>query len=242
MGYTTEFSGHITIDPPLSDKERDYLTRFSDSRRMDRARGPYFIEGSGYAGQGRDPDIRDNNIPPPCQPGLWCQWVPSDDGSRLEWNGAEKFYAAPEWMSYLRSHFIATGAAKILDPQHQGFWTPHRMSGEIMAVGEDAGGDTWKLIVNDEGVFTQEGSWTPEARTRVFGDEDAKDDNYVGSDEALAFIVANPTAMTFGPLEKIDNFNQPDMEARILAQKDLQALEKTVPSRPVRTPGSGPRV
>lgn len=231
MGYTTEISGHIAIDPPLSREERLYLTQFSGSRRMDRARGPYFVHGSGYAGQGPDADIRDHNNPPECQPGLWCQWAPSTDGAILKWNGAEKFYNGPEWMAYLRSHFITLGAAKILDPEHQGFWTPHRMSGEIIAVGEEPGSDVWMLVVNDDGVFTRPGSWTPDAQAILFGHDDDRKSDYVGPAKALKFILANPAAVTFGPPHAIDDFKLPGMKARILARNGLGGNDFQSPPR-----------
>ena len=40
------------------------LRKFAASRRMDRTRGPYFVDGSGPFGQGHDGDIRDFNKPP----------------------------------------------------------------------------------------------------------------------------------------------------------------------------------
>ena len=79
MGYTTEFEGKIENDPPLSEREIEYLKKFAGTRRMDRAEGPYFVEGTGPHGQGRDKGIRDYNRPPEGQPGLWCQWVPTED-------------------------------------------------------------------------------------------------------------------------------------------------------------------
>jgi hypothetical protein len=58
MGYTTEFDGSVIISPPLNAHEIAYLRKFAASRRMDRARGPYFVDGSGPFGQGHDDDIR----------------------------------------------------------------------------------------------------------------------------------------------------------------------------------------
>ena len=80
MGYTTTFSGGIVIDPPLNKAEIDYLNKFSETRRMNRTSGPYFIDGSGDFGQGCDKDIIDYNKPDASQPGLWCQWVPTKNG------------------------------------------------------------------------------------------------------------------------------------------------------------------
>ena len=64
MGYITEFEGSVGISPPLNAHEIAYLRKFAASRRMDRARGPYFVDGSGPFGQGLDDDIRDFNKPP----------------------------------------------------------------------------------------------------------------------------------------------------------------------------------
>lgn len=41
-----------------------------------------------------------------CQPSLWCQWVITEDGTGLEWNGYEKFYEYEHWLKYLIKHFF----------------------------------------------------------------------------------------------------------------------------------------
>jgi hypothetical protein len=110
MGYTTEFDGSVGILPPLNGHEIAYLRKFGASRRMGRARGLYFADGSGTAGQGSDDDIRDINEPPAGQPGLWCKWQPTADGTAIEWNGEEKFYASEKWMTYLIETFLKPGA------------------------------------------------------------------------------------------------------------------------------------
>ncbi len=105
-----------------------YLKQFSRTRRMkrdaDRAaalldpireaaglpigkEAAYFVGGQGLAGQARDESILDYNKPPRGQPGLWCQWVPSADGTAIEWDGGEKFYEYTEWLQYLIKHFLA---------------------------------------------------------------------------------------------------------------------------------------
>lgn len=153
MGYTTDFSGHINIEPPLNDAEIEFLTKFNQTRRMDRERGPYFVHGSGAYGEGEDPDIRNFNRPPAGQPGLWCQWVPTEDGEAIEWDGNEKFYDADQWMRYLIDHFLKPGALAAQDlPFLQ---ANHVCNGVIKAQGEDID-DRWKLIVKDN-VVTVEG-------------------------------------------------------------------------------------
>ena len=148
MGYTTEFEGSIRVEPPLSAEEVSYLVKFSDTRRMNRRNGPYYVEDDAWNSK----DIINSNSPPDGQPGLWCQWIPTEDGEAIEWNGSEKFYDSAQWMKYLIEHFIGSEpkARKELD-----FLTGHVCNGEIRAQGEDPN-DRWKLIVKDNKVFKAE--------------------------------------------------------------------------------------
>lgn len=155
MGYSTTFDGFISIDPPLNQAEIDFLNKFSDTRRMHREKGPYFVDGTGDYGQGNDPDILNFNGPPPGQPGLWCQWVPSADGSAIEWNGAEKFYHSESWMQYLIDHFLRPGA--LAAAQLPFLQANHVCNGEIFACGEDPD-DRWKLVVTNNDVSTKSGT------------------------------------------------------------------------------------
>lgn len=159
MGYTTTFTGQIEIDPPLILEEVAYLERFSETRRMDRDRGPYYVGGSGGS------DIREHNSPDPSQPGLWCKWIPTDMGRALEWSGAEKFYASEEWMRYLIDHFLRPNAIAA-DPDSWDDWPngwdsfgqyftfDHHLNGTIDAQGDDPE-DRWKLVVEDNEVFSR---------------------------------------------------------------------------------------
>lgn len=154
MGYTTEFEGVIKVDPPLSQEEMYYLTMFSDTRRMKRNSGPYFVGGEGY-GEG---DVIDSNSPPIGQPGLWCQWIPTDDGTGIEWDGGEKFYNAAEWMQYLIDHFFgANPIAKQVDADAADFLQSHIFSGVIEAYGEERD-DVWRICIeNGYQVVVEEG-------------------------------------------------------------------------------------
>ena len=40
------------------------------------------------------------------QPGLWCQWVPNEDGTAIEWDQGEKFYEYVAWLRYLVVNFL----------------------------------------------------------------------------------------------------------------------------------------
>lgn len=58
------------------------------------------------------------------QPGLWCQWEPSEDGTAIRWDEGEKFYHYIEWIKYLIAHFI--------EP-----WG-YSLNGEVNWAGEDS--------------------------------------------------------------------------------------------------------
>ena len=151
MGYTTDFSGSVAVVPALNAEEIAYLKKFAQSRRVQSTQGPYFVDRSGDFGQGPE-GVTDCNSPPDGQPGLWCQWVPTDDGSAIEWDGGEKFYNAPEWMKYIIEHFIGPSPkAKVALPFLQG----HTCNGEIEAQGEESD-DKWLLIVKDNIVSIAE--------------------------------------------------------------------------------------
>lgn len=170
MGYSTDFSGFVTIDPPLNDVEVGYLTKFSDTRRMNRERGPYFVDGPGFAGQDRTPDIIDYNTPPAGQPGLWCQWIPAGSisagdwtpeartdhgfGSAIYWNGGEKFYHAEQWLAYLIDHFLRPDAHAKGHDGFKHFTFDHTVSGVIYAQGEDPD-DRWRMVVTDNVVTVE---------------------------------------------------------------------------------------
>lgn len=149
MGYTTEFSGSVRVEPPLNEAEIEFLNKFSDTRRMNRRKGPYYVDNAGMCGQDREPDIIDYNSPDPSQPGLWCQWVPTEDGTEIEWNGSEKFYDSPEWMQYLIDHFLRPGCKAA--SQLPFLQANHTVNGEIDAEGEESG-DIWRLVVTDNKV------------------------------------------------------------------------------------------
>lgn len=161
MGYTTEFQGEIYIEPSLDPTLVEYINRFADSRRMKRnleellrcypevenyglhlpsgptygVEGEYFCLSSNYEGDLET--IDDYNYPPVTQPGLWCQWNISDDGSCIFWDGGEKFYSSPLWMMYVINNFIAPFG--------------HVCNGIITAQGDDIS-DVWSLIVKDNVV------------------------------------------------------------------------------------------
>jgi hypothetical protein len=122
MGYTTEFEGEVKFNKPLTVAQFKYLEAFAEVRHVKRdtkiteqledkrrhAVGLQLgIEGAYFVGGEDDEGVIDGNKPPVGQPDLYCQWVPTDDGQGLQWDGNEKFYGYVEWMQYLIKHFLA---------------------------------------------------------------------------------------------------------------------------------------
>lgn len=128
MGYTTDFNGVLTFNKEVMPELKDYINRFSNTRRMPRDndkikeiypnwkklcffgnlgnKGEYFAPNSKDYGQEDDASILDyNGFKMSVHPGLWCNWIINDDGN-LEWNGAEKFYNYVEWLEYLIDNFF----------------------------------------------------------------------------------------------------------------------------------------
>ena len=142
MGYTTDFSGRFELDKPLAPKMKKFLTMFNETRRMKRNvdeafgyDGEFFVFGTGSYGQDHDSTIVDFNQQPSTQPSLWCQWVPNEDGTAIEWDGGEKFYAYSEWLFYL--------ITKILAPNG------YTLNGTVIWQGEETG-DVGKIhVVNN---------------------------------------------------------------------------------------------
>ncbi len=165
MGYTTEFEGCVIVTPPLNKAEVSYLTDLATTRRMRRANGPYFVRGSGEYGQGKDDDIEDYNSPDPIQPGLWCQWQPTDDGTSIAWDGNEKFYNATEWMQYLTTLLCTQPdedtlrAMTTADMRFLDFTFDHVIEGTIEAQGEDST-DRWRIVVTENVVTEQRATIT----------------------------------------------------------------------------------
>ena len=129
MGYTTYFNGSLQFNMPVTEQLKEYINRFSYTRRMPRdnekikeiypnwrelcffgelgTNGEYFAPKSTNYGQKNDESIIDyNGFRNAVHPGLWCQWIIDDNGD-LAWDGNEKFYEYEEWLNYLIKHFFA---------------------------------------------------------------------------------------------------------------------------------------
>lgn len=148
MGYTTDFSGTFQLNKSLSPEMHDFLVRLNETRRMHRkledkygVQGEFYVDGGGSFGQDHESNIVDYNQQPSTQPGLWCQWTPTDDSCGIEWDGGEKFYNYTEWLVYL--------IHKILAPNG------YVLNGVVTWQGEETG-DVGEIFVEDNKVFIQE--------------------------------------------------------------------------------------
>lgn len=77
MGYNTDFSGNFNLHPAINSEQKKIYDDFQNKRH----------------------DYTD-------KPGLYCQWVISDDGKSLEWDGGEKFYNYIEWLEFINNTFF----------------------------------------------------------------------------------------------------------------------------------------
>lgn len=160
MGYTTDFTGSVAVEPALNPEEVSYLKDFAGSRRMTRTRGPLYAHPGADFGQSETADVI-VDAPDAGQPGLWCQWVPTDDGTEIEWDGNEKFYESPEWMKWLIQNLLAPSAREFVtfhlseDPRLAAFTFDHVVNGVIEAQGESPD-DRWNLLVVDNVVAVSE--------------------------------------------------------------------------------------
>lgn len=151
MGYTTEFDGQITVDPPLNAAEVAYLRAFAATWH-DRSDDPYYIDTASPEDRAPARLVNASASPASTQPGEHCAWTATDDGTGIEWNGDEKFYSATEWMQYLIDHFLSgTAGTFATDPRSTGFTFDHRCHGHIRAQGESFD-DRWALAVTDNRV------------------------------------------------------------------------------------------
>ena len=167
MGYSTDFVGGFKFNKPLTAPQVAYLKKFNETRRVKRNpltaerlgdpireavglpvgdSGGYFTGGLGDFGQDHDGSILDGNSPPVGQPGLWCQWTPSDDGTVLSWDGGEKFYNYVEWLKYIIEHFLTPWGVTI--------------TGVVRWRGEEFS-DTGSIVVTDNVVDVQDGEKKP---------------------------------------------------------------------------------
>ena len=146
MGYTTDFGGQFTLNRKLDLETFNLLKGLNTTRRMGR-KGldpKYGMEGEFYVAD-EDKGIIDSNTPPKTQPGLWCQWAPTEDGLHIEWDGGEKFYEYVAWLQYLLE--------KVLVPRG------YVLNGTVEWQGEE-NEDFGEIWVQDNAISTRRGERT----------------------------------------------------------------------------------
>lgn len=143
MGYTTDFSGRFELDRELDDDLYTFLCKFNDTRRMARklppefgVEGEFYVAAGGHCGQDHSDDIIDYSIPPSTQPGLWCQWRPTDDRKGIEWDGGEKFYEYGAWLEYIIVNFLKPNG--------------YILNGQVSWEGEDSSDKGYIFVVNND--------------------------------------------------------------------------------------------
>jgi hypothetical protein len=142
MGYTTDFDGSFSIEPALSDKDRDFLIAYSDTRHLKRVGldkkygldGEWFTKGDPETEGG---NVEDINRTPISLPGLWCQWVPNEEGTEYLWDEGEKAYNMEDWIYYLVEFFFKPRG--------------YTLNGTVDAQGEE-GGDVWSIHIKDNNI------------------------------------------------------------------------------------------
>lgn len=81
MGYNTDYSRKIRINPPLDEDIISDMEIFADQDHRDERYAKVFG-------------------------GVWCNFVATKDGTAIKWNGNEKTYNGPEWIQVLIEKFV----------------------------------------------------------------------------------------------------------------------------------------
>lgn len=134
MGYTTYYSGELTLNKPITSEHRVYLERFAYVRHCKRdeaklARGrqgqvpphpdpvrvavglPVGKEGCFYVAGDMNADdghaVTDSNKPPAGQPSLHCPFHPSEKSDTLEvFDEGANCEEGTEWLKWLIKHIL----------------------------------------------------------------------------------------------------------------------------------------
>jgi hypothetical protein len=88
MGYSTNFEGEFQLSLPLTAEHKAILVDLAQQEHV--------------PGEGGKP-LRAANSGRPCR---YCQWVPTADGTEIQWDGGEKFYCWLEWLQYIVDHHL----------------------------------------------------------------------------------------------------------------------------------------
>jgi len=143
-------TGRVAIEPALDPGELAYLTAFCESRRWDRAGGPYAVPSNPLA-ECVDVavDVEAFTRPAAGQPSLTCAWLPADSGTalvpRVVVDSADEVV---EWLAYLREHLLGTGSLAAAGAPGVPLFGPHTLAGAI-AIADGTSGRLDALLVGD---------------------------------------------------------------------------------------------
>jgi hypothetical protein len=120
MGHTTDFVGHLDIEPALNRDEVEHLLAFARPGRGSGAEGVYVAPGT----------------PEPFSP-----WVPHRHGSRFTVDGHEECDEPVAWLRYLVGHLLLPRAKASLSrlPQFGHFTFDHVLNGMVVGCRSDTG-------------------------------------------------------------------------------------------------------
>ena len=110
MGYTTDFTGKFKLDKKLNRADHEDLVNFSETRHNGESE---FLS----------------------TPGIWCDWVPSEDGTSIVWNEQEKFYKYIGWIKWLIINYLGPRG--------------YTLNGEVEWIGEESDNIGKILIINN---------------------------------------------------------------------------------------------
>ena len=154
MGCTTDFVGHLNIDPPLNDREQMYLEAFHQSRRFGRGGDPYEVPGNRVAERAAEIPTETYNRVVPGQPGYWCRRVPCWDGYCLALDGEEKIDRAERWLEHLRLHFLSPESPARESAFPDGFTFDHQLEGMVVGCRRDDK-ELFSIIAEDGHIFRE---------------------------------------------------------------------------------------
>jgi|SRR5277367_528930 len=164
MGYDIDFDGQVTVTPPLNAAEVAFLKRFAKTRHCACQSSKWVADETLYCPPDRRTYCTASHLD---NPGYYCKWEPSDDGTTIQWNEQEKFDDGEEWMQFLIEEFLKPNAnifttlipvingVAVTDAHLIFEISGHVLNGVIDAQGEEPD-DRWKLVVKDNVVTVVE--------------------------------------------------------------------------------------
>lgn len=152
MGYDAQYTGCLSIEPPLNETEKKALDLFLDARHMKTVHGPLDIRRSLTQGH---PDVVDWNAVAQDVPTLHAA-LRLHGYDILEWDGSEGAGDLTPWVRYLIDYFLRPAGifaekAKLVpeDDLLHGFTFDHTVNGIMTGTG---GGEAWAIKVLDNEV------------------------------------------------------------------------------------------